>query len=154
MYVSLKSYVHVQCTYAWNFMYICVHLKFYVRMLEILCTCTYAWNCMYIYVHLKLYVRMLEILCTCTMYACLEFYVHLRTHEILCTYKLTCNLMYMYVYLKYYVHVQNVHCEIKLLFDDMMMSVLYKTDTLVVICTDCTGSCKSNYHTITTTTAP
>jgi hypothetical protein len=26
--------------------------------------------------------------------------------------------------------------------------------TLVVICTDCTGSCKSNYHTITTTTAP
>ena len=26
--------------------------------------------------------------------------------------------------------------------------------TLVVICTDCTGRCKSNYHTITTTTAP
>ena len=26
--------------------------------------------------------------------------------------------------------------------------------TLVVIVTDCTGSCKSNYHTITTTTAP
>ena len=26
--------------------------------------------------------------------------------------------------------------------------------TLVVICTDCTGSCKSNYHTITKTTAP
>jgi hypothetical protein len=26
--------------------------------------------------------------------------------------------------------------------------------TLVVIGTDCTGSCKSNYHTITTTTAP
>ena len=25
---------------------------------------------------------------------------------------------------------------------------------LVVICTDCTGSCKSNYHTITNTTAP
>ena len=25
---------------------------------------------------------------------------------------------------------------------------------LVVIGTDCTGSCKSNYHTITTTTAP
>ena len=26
--------------------------------------------------------------------------------------------------------------------------------TLVMICTDCTGSCKSNYHTITTTTTP
>ena len=26
--------------------------------------------------------------------------------------------------------------------------------TLVVIGTECTGSCKSNYHTITTTTAP
>jgi hypothetical protein len=26
--------------------------------------------------------------------------------------------------------------------------------SLVVISTDCTGSCKSNYHTITTTTAP
>jgi hypothetical protein len=26
--------------------------------------------------------------------------------------------------------------------------------TLVVIGTDCTGSCKSNYHTITTTKAP
>ena len=26
--------------------------------------------------------------------------------------------------------------------------------TLVVIGTDCTGSCKSNYHTITTTTTP
>jgi dethiobiotin synthetase len=26
--------------------------------------------------------------------------------------------------------------------------------TLVVIGIDCTGSCKSNYHTITTTTAP
>jgi len=26
--------------------------------------------------------------------------------------------------------------------------------TLVVIDTDCTGSCKSNYHMITTTTAP
>jgi hypothetical protein len=26
--------------------------------------------------------------------------------------------------------------------------------TLVVISTDCIGSCKSNYHTITTTTAP
>jgi hypothetical protein len=25
---------------------------------------------------------------------------------------------------------------------------------LKVVCTDCTGSCKSNYHTITTTTAP
>jgi len=29
-----------------------------------------------------------------------------------------------------------------------------KTPNLVVIGTDCTGSCKSNYHTITTTTAP
>jgi len=26
--------------------------------------------------------------------------------------------------------------------------------TLVMICTNCTGSCKSNYHTITATTAP
>ena len=30
----------------------------------------------------------------------------------------------------------------------------FKLKTLVVIGTDCTGSCKSNYHTITTTTAP
>jgi len=30
----------------------------------------------------------------------------------------------------------------------------FKLTTLVVIVTDCTGSCKSNYHTITTTTAP
>ena len=30
----------------------------------------------------------------------------------------------------------------------------FELTTLVVICTDCTGSCKSNYHTITTTTAP
>jgi hypothetical protein len=29
-----------------------------------------------------------------------------------------------------------------------------KLTNLVVIGTDCTGSCKSNYHTITTTTAP
>jgi hypothetical protein len=29
-----------------------------------------------------------------------------------------------------------------------------QTQLLVVIGTDCTGSCKSNYHTITTTTAP
>ena len=29
----------------------------------------------------------------------------------------------------------------------------FEFTTLVVICTDCTGSCKSNYHTITTTTA-
>ena len=29
-----------------------------------------------------------------------------------------------------------------------------RTHTLVVIGTDCTGSCKSNYHTIMTTTAP
>ena len=30
----------------------------------------------------------------------------------------------------------------------------FKLTSLVVIGTDCTGSCKSNYHTITTTTAP
>ena len=30
----------------------------------------------------------------------------------------------------------------------------FKLTILVVIGTDCTGSCKSNYHTITTTTAP
>ena len=30
----------------------------------------------------------------------------------------------------------------------------YELKTLVVIGTDCIGSCKSNYHTITTTTAP
>jgi len=30
----------------------------------------------------------------------------------------------------------------------------FKLTTLGVIDTDCTGSCKSNYHTITTTTAP
>jgi len=30
----------------------------------------------------------------------------------------------------------------------------FKLRTLVMIDTDCTGSCKSNYHTITTTTAP
>ena len=29
----------------------------------------------------------------------------------------------------------------------------FELTTLVIICTDCTGSCKSNYHTITTTTA-
>ena len=39
-------------------MYIYVHLKFYVRMLEILCLCTtYAWNFMYICVYMKLYVH-------------------------------------------------------------------------------------------------
>jgi hypothetical protein len=30
----------------------------------------------------------------------------------------------------------------------------FELATLVVICTDCTCSCTSNYHTITTTTAP
>jgi hypothetical protein len=30
----------------------------------------------------------------------------------------------------------------------------FEITTLVVIGTDCTGSCKSNYHTFTTTTAP
>jgi hypothetical protein len=33
-------------------------------------------------------------------------------------------------------------------------SVGFELTTLEVIGTDCTGSCKSNYHTITTTTAP
>jgi hypothetical protein len=32
--------------------------------------------------------------------------------------------------------------------------VKLKVNILVVIGTDCTGRCKSNYHTITTTTAP
>ena len=32
--------------------------------------------------------------------------------------------------------------------------VRFELTTLVVIDTDCIGSCKSNYHTITTTTAP
>ena len=32
--------------------------------------------------------------------------------------------------------------------------VRFKLTTLVVIDTDCTGSCKSNYHAITTTIAP
>jgi hypothetical protein len=31
---------------------------------------------------------------------------------------------------------------------------MLKTERLVVIGTDCTGSCKSNYYAITTTTAP
>ena len=30
----------------------------------------------------------------------------------------------------------------------------FKLTMLVLICTDCTGNCKFNYHTITTTTAP
>ena len=30
----------------------------------------------------------------------------------------------------------------------------FELTTLVAICTDCTGSCKSNYHKITTTTVP
>jgi hypothetical protein len=30
----------------------------------------------------------------------------------------------------------------------------FELTTSVVICTDCIGSCKSNYHTITATTAP
>jgi len=30
----------------------------------------------------------------------------------------------------------------------------FKLTTLMVICTDCTGSCKSNYHMIPTTTVP
>jgi hypothetical protein len=35
-----------------------------------------------------------------------------------------------------------------------LASVRFELTTLVVIGTDCTGNCKSNYHTITTTTAP
>jgi hypothetical protein len=34
------------------------------------------------------------------------------------------------------------------------ISMGFELTTLVVIGTNCTGSCKSNYHTITTTTAP
>jgi hypothetical protein len=30
----------------------------------------------------------------------------------------------------------------------------FEFTTLIMICTDCIGSCKSNYHTITTTTTP
>ena len=32
--------------------------------------------------------------------------------------------------------------------------IWFELTTLVVICTDCTGSCKSNYHTITSMTTP
>jgi hypothetical protein len=38
--------------------------------------------------------------------------------------------------------------------DKILISPGFKFTTLVVICTDCTGSSKSNYHTITTTAAP
>ena len=46
------------------------------------------------------------------------------------------------------------------LFGDLIMyqvhlaSAGFELVTLVAIGTDCTGSCKSNYHTITTTMAP
>ena len=33
-------------------------------------------------------------------------------------------------------------------------SARFELTTLVVIGSDCTGSCKSNYHAVTTTTAP
>jgi hypothetical protein len=36
----------------------------------------------------------------------------------------------------------------------VVLNTGFKLTTLVVIGTDCTGSCKSNYHTITTMTAP
>jgi len=36
----------------------------------------------------------------------------------------------------------------------LAMNGVRTQNTLVVIDTDCTGDCKSNYHTITTTTAP
>jgi len=42
------------------------------------------------------------------------------------------------------------------LYHIIIMIMLYRVHlaTLVVICTDCIGSCKSNYHANTTTTAP
>jgi len=40
------------------------------------------------------------------------------------------------------------------LYHIMLYRVHIELTTLVVIGTDCTGGCKSNYHTITTTTAP
>ena len=36
----------------------------------------------------------------------------------------------------------------------LAMNGVRTQNTLMVIDTDCTGSCKSNYHTITTTTVP
>jgi len=40
------------------------------------------------------------------------------------------------------------------LYHIMLFRTGFEVTTLVVIGTDCTGSCKSNYHMITTTTAP
>jgi hypothetical protein len=42
----------------------------------------------------------------------------------------------------------------KMLNQENLTMGTIKLTTLVVICTDCIGSCKSKYHTITTTTAP
>ena len=41
-----------------------------------------------------------------------------------------------------------------ILYRVQLVRVEFELTTLVVIGTDCTGSCKSNYQTITTTTAP
>ena len=41
-----------------------------------------------------------------------------------------------------------------MLYQLHLVWVGFELTTLVVIGTDCIGSCKSNYHTITTTTAP
>jgi len=40
------------------------------------------------------------------------------------------------------------------LYHIMLFRTGFEVTTLVVIGTDCTGSCKSNYHMITTTTTP
>ena len=41
-----------------------------------------------------------------------------------------------------------------IVFHATFHNISVEITTLVVIGTDCTGSCKSNYHMITTTTAP
>jgi hypothetical protein len=41
-----------------------------------------------------------------------------------------------------------------MLYQEHLAWVGFELTTLVVICTDCTGSCKFNYHTNTNTTAP
>jgi hypothetical protein len=49
---------------------------------------------------------------------------------------------------------KNEKVHINLIFDILQVESGFELTTLVVIGTDGTGSCKSNYHTITTTTAP